>query len=454
MTHRARSLLCTLMIAACDDDAEIAAICEGDVAVQLIATATPPSGVEITPARGSTMMYIEASNRGATHLGRGCGAKPVRVADGARMRVAAIHPDPADDDPTLGCMFDDYHYFRLDPKGSAPPKLLLPWLSCVFATPTEHGVLVMEDFHGGSISSGWWHYPDFPSASGALRIEAAGTEPQVRGRTLYYHYWKDSTLRTYDLVTQTSDILLSGVAAFGVSDTHVLWREEVTDGVAPMRLLDLATGARIELGVSDPAIDHPPESTSGWAWNFDARAEHVLHVPGDPEAPREAFDLTGARRTFPMPGVPFMMLPGGHVLSIDTATVELFATRPGDASPARLDYRPGDDYRYALTVVGERIQAVVGNDLHDISLDGSPAIVLVRDVGPGWTWLGEHQLVTAFDGELTAIDTRTGARAVHGEHALYLERAPDGGGVYYLVAAEPGDPRNGLWFLPVTALAP
>ena len=80
--------------------------------------------------------------------------------------------------------------------------------------------------------------------------------------------------------------------------------------------------------------------------------------------------------------------------------------------------------------------------------------MLARDVGMYWTWLGDRHVVTVFADPLITIDTKTDERTTHGEHATYLEPARDERGAYYLVAAAPGDPRNGLWYLPRTALMP
>jgi len=448
-------VLAAIMLAACQTaDPEVAAICEGDAAAQLIATATPLESFELSPARGRTMMYLAEHAHVATHVGVGCGAKAVRVADGAHMRVARVHPDPDADDASVACLVEANRFFKLDLEGHAPPKLTAARLSCPLTIPSAAGVVVQEGPEYAYISD-WWHYPEFPSRSGAVLIADDIGQPRIRGSLVYYQ--QEGQLQVHDLQTRTSSLIQGDLAEFALSDTHVLWREATGVDIAPMHLLELTTGVDIELGDFDAAIDNPsmgdrPEL--GWSWNFDLAGKYVLHVPEDPGAPREAFDLHGTRLPLPLPGSVLLMLASGHLLAEDEATPGIFATRPGDANTTRLDYPRSPDTPMTLAVVEDRLEAVFGDALHEVPLDGGPARLLVDDVGADRHWLDERHLATIFAGKLTVIDTTTGAREIHGEHATLSALAPDAEGLYFNVAAAPGDPNNGLWYLPRTALAP
>ena len=437
-------MLAALTLGACESaDPEVVAICDGDTAAQLIATATPLERFEISPARGHTMMYLAQSAHVATHVGRGCGAKAVRVADGAHMRVARVHLDPADDDASIACLLTANRYFELDLESHAPPQLLLPALSCPLTIPSDAGVLVREGPEYTYISD-WWHYPEFPSRSGAVFIAGDIDRPTVRGSLMYYR--QEGALHVHDLRTRTSSLIRGEVADFALSDTHVLWRE----ASAAMHLLELATGVEVRLGDYDAAIDNPSIGDPGGSWSFDLTGKYVLHVPEYAGAPREAFDLRGNRLPLPLPGRVFLMLASGHVLAHDEATLAVYAARPGDATPTRLDHPVSPGVPPTLAVVEDHVEAVFADALHEVPLDGGPARVLVDGVGADRHWLDERHLATIFASELTVIDTQTGARKVHGEHATQLEPAADG--VYFNVAGEPGDPRNGLWYLPAAAL--
>ena len=325
-------------------------------------------------------------------------------------------------------------------------------MACSLALPTAAGVLAPDEPY--IYGSAWSHYPSFPSSSGVVSLgRLAGLGPQVRGTTAYV--MRDSGLHVYDLERGTSSALLPDIADFVVSDTHVLWRAATDLPVAPMHLRDLATAVDLPLGDFDPAVDHASLGEvpgQPWSWSFDPAASHVLHVPRDPGSPREAFDLRGNLRSLPLPGDVFKMLASGHVLTRDPATLEVFAARPGDTTPARLDHPILDDTPQRLVVVGDHLESVFLDALHEVPLAGGPARLLVERVGVDRHWLGDHHLVTIFAGTLITIDTSTGTRTTHGEHVTHMQVAHDDRGVYFNVAAAPGDRNNGLWYLPRGAL--
>ena len=451
--RRSNRWLLALALVGCDadEDAGVAAICEGDTVTQLIAMDTARSfWVETT--RDSAVLHVDEQADRATYIGRGCGADAVRVLDGAWMRVARVHLDPADDDPALACMIHENRFLRLDPRGVRAPTLLLPHLECAFATPTAHGVLVRADANGLG-DGAWWLLPDFPSEAGAVRL-GVGYSPLARGDTFYYV--SEGHVHVYDARVGVALPLVPDVDDYTVNDTHLLWRAAGRDVPVPMHLLDLATGARVQLGDFDPAIDDPALAFRPWdtgSWSFDHDGAHVLHVPADPEASGEAYDLRGERLSLPIAGAVFASLPGGHVVTEHEPTGALYAARPGDAAAARLDVAPREDGLLPLVVVDDHLETVEADQLREVPLDGGPARVLVADVGVSRHWLGPH-LVTVFAGDLTSIDTRSGARTVHAGHVLHSSPAADGRGVYFMISRAPGDPQNGLWYLPVTALAP
>lgn len=454
ISRRFQVVLVTLTLAACevdddDDAAEIAAICEGKTPVQLV-TASAPRNFEIHPVRDGAMMVLKGVGELATYVGRGCGAKPVKVVDGAAMVPARIELDPGDDDPAHACLLPGGRLFELDLTGAAPPKLLLPHLLCYGTVPMRRGVLIREELHSVS-ALGSWYFPEFPSEAGAVRLAAAWFGSRVRGDTIYFVV-RDELL-TYDVTTRNTHLLVPGVDEFSLHDTHVLWRASTPEGPAPMHLLDLASATSVQIGVSDPALDDPPDGDAG-RWDFIADGKYVLHVPGLADAPREAFDLRGERLAMPLPGRMVTSLPDGHVISWIEATGEMFAARPGDAAETRLDWTLPPDARPELEVVGDRVETVLAGGLHEVPLDGAAARLLVPDVGPARARLGDHHLVTVFEESLVSIDLRTGARTRHHEHVPHLRLAPDGRGVHYIVAGDPADPGNGLWYLPATALAP
>jgi hypothetical protein len=280
-----------------------------------------------------------------------------------------------------------------------------------------------------------------------------GVGPQVRGTTAYFTI--DSDLHARDLRSGTSIVLQEDITGFTVSDTHVLWRAATGVSVTPMHLHELATGVDVPLGDYDGAVDHASLGEvpgQPWSWNFDASGSHVLHVPRDPDSPRAAFDLRGNLLSLPLPGDVFLTLASGHVLTRDPSTLEVFAARPGDSAPARLDHPIMNDTPQTLAVVGDRLESVFADALHEVPLDGGPTRLLVEDVGVDRHWLGDRHLVTIFAGTLTAIDTQTGTRTIHGEHVTHMQAAHDDRGVYFNVAAAPGDRANGLWYLPRSAL--
>jgi hypothetical protein len=454
--HDRRSLVCTVALAlgACDDDryAEVAALCEGDAAVQLLPHASARIG-EVTPARDATMLYLEEhDSHMATYVGRGCGVDPVRVADGARMRVARVHLDPADNDPGLGCMVGEDRFFRLDLRGQSPPTLLLPRYSCVFATPSAHGVLVQTDLHGNAVP-GWWLFPEFPAETGGIELGLT-YRPQVNADSFFLNV--GDVLHVYDPKARAKLPLLPDVDGYRVNDTHVLWRASSLEETAPMHLLELASGARVRLGDFDPAIDTPSPGTFATdhsSWNFDHDGAHVLHVPTDPDALGEAYDLRGKPLSLPLSGAVIASLPGGHVVTYHQEAAALYTARPGDESAIRLDLAPTRDTRWQITAVDDHLETVEAGALQEVPLDGGPARVLVQDVDLNRHWLGPH-LVTIFADDLTSIDRRSGARTVHASHAAALVPAPDGAGVYFRVSGAPDGSQDGLWYLPATALRP
>jgi hypothetical protein len=435
---------------ACSDD-DPTAVCLGDAPVQLLSGVSPRYEPLAAYRAGDYTFLRGADERGDLQIfaGPACGVEAVPLYSGIPLFPLRVHEDPRDDDPTLACDASNGALFRVDPHGEAAPTLLLPHLRCTTARATDHGLLVH-----GQVSRTLWLYPEFPDTTTARSIttrldaKASRAPLTILGDELAY-VDLDGVLRSHDLATGAERTLLTGVADFAITPTHLLWREVGDDTAVPVHLHDRASGADIELGLHDPAIDDtfPTRVHFLHPWLFDPTGAFVLHIPDAPSAPMAAFDLAGQPALYPPAGSPRRFFADGTM--VYELRAKLRAARPGHASVA-LDVPPHT--AISPYVVGDRLELRIDADLHEIPLDGAPRRTLVRDVGKAWIWLDDRHLLTVHQGELTRIDAETGDRDVLDEHVTDFSLVA--GGVYYTIETHPDDPRSGLWHLPEAALRP
>ena len=437
-----------LALVACSEDP--GGVCSGREAVQLLHSA-PLQELEVVRAGAYT--FLRGTNELghiALYAGSDCGFDPVAIAGGIGLRPFRIFGDP-DDDPTLACDSSGGYLYRIDPDGEAAPTLLAPNLDCRLIFRTERGA-VASDHQARQL----WLYPNFPDPSSARRITAANTGWSVwpAGDELYY-IATGARLRVQDLATGDDHPLLSGVAAYSATATHVLWRERTDTTVAPMRLFDRATGTSTYLGLyhedeDERAAGRDGRLRLGAAWRFDPGGTFVLHIPVASDAPMEAFDLAGRALEFPAWGQPRYLLPDGTmVVAIDRTH---FAVRPGE-TPIALDI-PVRDFAYDhLEVIDDHLERLDAGELYHVPLDGSPARLIARGVGERWTWLDDDHLLTLNGDALITIQPVTAHRSVLVERVTDYLRVPDDG-VYFQVAVADDHPQNGVWYLPEAGLRP
>ena len=433
-------------LAACSDDPT--AVCRGSEPVHLLPTSSPDwRGVAAHRAGDYTFLRgLDERGYTPTFAGAACGVEPTPLFTGISLLPLRLHADPHDDDPTIACDPFGGALFRVDPGGEAAPTLLLSHLRCTSPRLTDHGVLFP-----GSLGGSVWLYPAFPEATGARRItttlhwRASGPLTLVGDELVYID--EDGSLRIHDLGAGTEQRPLERVARFSATPTHILWREATDDTTAPVRLYTRASGASRDIGVHDAELDDLLTGRNSLlrdAWGFDPTGEFVLHVPGAPDAPMQAFDLTGAPVEFPRAGRPWHFFADGTLLF--TFRGRYHVVRPGGAA-VTLALPSGTDLYGPF---GERIEVRLGGDLHEVPLDGAPPRVLARDVGSRWTWLDDTRLLTTVYGELTVIDG-AGERRALAESVREFSVVPDDG-VYFTIMGAADDRRNGLWYLPAAGL--
>ena len=454
-TCRPLCLAALTLASACADDPT--AVCSGREPVQLLATEDPR---RLTAYRAGDFTFLSGINeRGRTevHAGLACGVEPVSLYEGIFLTPARLHEDPGDDDPTIACEPLSGNFFRVDPHGEVAPTLLLPDLSCNYIKTTAHGVVLLARSGGGV-----WLYPDLPDVDTARSITTEH-EPSLRSLLIrddeLFYIREGGELRVHDLASGVERSLVAGVADFDASATHVLWRERTVAPVAPMRLLDRTTGASTYLGLDDEGKGDFGGSRFyslfNNPWSLAPDGSHVLHVPVNSNMPMAAFDLTGAPLAFPALGDVRHVLEDARV--IVTTPTGLLAVRAGEP-PRALDAPVKDPHNVAVSLAGDHLEYLDGDELLHIPLDGSPSWRIARGVGIPWVWLDDDHLLTVHRETLTTIQPATARRSeladsVLGRYPGFLSVVP-GDGAYYAVAGQPGDPRRGLWFVPEAGLRP
>lgn len=449
-------LAALVLVSACADDPT--ALCSGREPVQLLASEDVLNLGAFRAGDFTFLFRVNEQGRFEGHAGRACGVEPVSLYEGIYLTPARLHEDPSDDDPTIACDPSSGHFFRVDPRVEAAPTLLQPGLDCNGIQRTAHGVVLFESF-----GDGLWLYPNFPADDSARLITpeldpSPGRQlPLIRDDELFY-VRAGGELRIHDLATGADRSLVTGVAGFDVSATHVLWRGRTTAPVAPMRLLDRATGVSTYLGLDrDPGLDSGGlrrHAQLGEPWSLAPDGSHVLHVPRYGNGPMAAFDLTGAPLEFPAAGDVLHALADGRV--IVTTPTGLLAVRPGEP-PQALDVLAKDPHDIVSSPADDHLEYLDGDDLLHVPLDGSPSWRITYGVGNRWFWLDDEHLLTIHRDTLTTIEPGTRRRSELADSAFFgyfgLSVIP-GDGVYYTVAGPPGDPQNGLWFMPEAGLRP
>lgn len=451
----ARPTLLALLgiIMACEPD-DRAAICASAGPVHLLAPADSYVDVLARPAGGRTVFVLEHADGSVdTWSGLDCGAAPTLAVRGARALPAAAQLDERDDDPHTTCI--DGHFFHLTLRDAQPPTIVLPDHTCGRLTPTPSGPVVV----GGDVigADQLWLLPQFPASDGGVQIAARANRFEVQGEMLYY-LDDDRGLHAHDLASGNDTLLRASVDMFQTTATHLLWQERVDGDVRPIRLIDLASGAEIDLGVFDPEVDGSFIDGRGGLttpWLFTIPGAHVLHFPRAWAVDGEAFDLDGRRLALPLPGSPLDLLDGGAVVGVRPGDDRLFAVRPGDAEATLLDAvvaPPSNDDPAPLRIDADGVNLYLDGDLLDVPLDGGPARLLAAQVGEKRVWLDDRRLLTIFEGTLLTVDGATGRRTAHAGHVADFARLDDGA-LYYLVD-QPGDPAHGLWYVPADAPLP
>lgn len=374
------------------------------------------------------------------YVGPRCEEAPL-VTRGARLSPARTHLDPADDDPTLACELDKF--LRIDLRGEQLPALVYPEHDCR-ATPTPHGLLVQRAIGAGS---GLYLYSAFPEPASAVLVDEHGSSAEVRGDTVYF---RDDmhTVLGMDLATRATTALARPVRDWQISETHLLWRERVDAGPAPVHILDLAAGTQLQLGAIDEA-DGPTALAS--LWRFGPTAKLVLHTPSAEGLAIEAFTVAGEPVPLPAPGTLSQVLAGRGVISRVEGDPheQYFFTRPGAYAAIALDLHltPEDPSYDVPLFADDRLEFRRDDALWAAPLDGSPARLLVADIGDRSTWIDADHLLTLRDGALTTVEVASDQRRVHAKAvAAYTtpgELAIDG--AHYVDA-------DGVWYLPPAVL--
>lgn len=439
-------LLAVLAMSACEAD-DPSAVCRGDRPIQLLATEDYYARAETSSELTFVVATSTTSGFGGTFVGPDCGAAPTLTIPSLSLAPARIAVDPDDDDPTIACDTFAGQLYRIDPTGAEPPRLVLPWLRCP-GTPTKHGPLFTGNF--GNLRA-IWLVPEFPDESDAVQVaEAAQSGILVGDR--YYFLDRELVVRRVDLRTRASEIVAEGVYLYRATETHALVRSNVDPDVAPMYVIDLATGARAYLGLFHDDEDSGARRIDpAYAWEFDPTGRAVVHTPDAP-APMTAFDLTGAPIAFPAHGRSLLAHPDGTFVIFDQdATI---AARPGDPHTVRLDFVDDPATTSAPVVVGDHLELRVDGDLYALPLAGGPRRLLARDIGAVREWLDDEHILTLHDdGRLLTVVAAANLRRSLGTYALSYTWVP-GRGVYYTNYAGDGSPANGVWFAPEAALYP
>lgn len=421
------SALALALACRADDPAGVPADCTRAEPVQLLAGAYQWLD-PVHRAGDVTFFAVRAVDEPVeTHVGPACGADPVLLAQGARLYPTRIASDPLDDDPTLVCDQDNYRHYRVDLSGERPPQLLLPYLSCL-GRPTKYGAL----FIGGS---GYLRlFQDFPDEATATAIrEQGGNDVLALDEWLVYTHAAD--LHAYRFATGETIDIPGHVLAFGGSGDHVLWYDY--EDIATVTLVDLRTNTPTVLGTFD-------RKAADSTWDFDPSGRHVYHLRAG--LPPEAFDLAGRPVALPAPGEVVKQLDDG-VVSVTRDDGRLHFTRPRDATATPLDaVLTADENGRDLVARDGHLEKLTGGDLVRVDLDGAPARVLARDVGPTNHWLTDRVLVTLHhDGTLERIDTTTDERTPLATDVLTWD--PRDAELYILRSGSPDPADDGVWYL-------
>lgn len=448
-THACLLGLCSLT--GCADDPAVT--CPAGEAVRVFAYAGASSGLLVAHSGDHAYYLLDGGVVSpVVAIGRRCGDADF-VIRGASLLPSRLHLDPQDDDPSIACNDGDGRFYSVDVAGERAPTLLLPHLSCR-TTPTAHGPLIME---GSGPMRSVRLFPDFPDEASSSQILIADQFVQfaVLGDVVVYNT-DQSTLRRHDLVTG-DDVELTDRFRYTYlhTSTHVLWYGDADELLVPVFLLEVATGRRIQLGTFDLGLNGPYDPDPYPVWSFDAAGEHVVHAPGDPAAQAAAFDLDGRPRPFPAPGkLVSQVLPGGGFLSVTSEDLRLHHTRIGAEASTALDHvypAPYARTQFRDAPFHARLEFLVDDDLHAVPLDGSPAVIVARDVGSSLTWLDEQRLLIHDDERLVVLHVPSGARTTVADGVDAFQSAGDllVDGLYTLVA---DDSSSEVWYLPPALL--
>lgn len=426
------------LMLACSDDPAVPADCTRAEPVQFVAGRY--DHYEIQRAGDTTYLAMWGENTYATHAGSFCGADPVLIADGVRMLPTRIALDPLDDDPTLACDQDSRRHFRVDLTGERAPEMLLPYLNCG-GRPTNYGSV----FIGGG---GYLHlFADFPDESKVTKIrEMGGNDELVLDEWIAYTYASD--LHAYEFSTGRIIDIPGKVLNLAGHGDHLIF----ADYEDTVTLVDLRSNTAKVLGNYDrdavhAEIHYIPDFPY-WQWGFDPSGQYIYHFLTG--TPARAFDLAGRPVSLPVPGQVLEILDSG-VLSVTREDGRVHFTRPGDAAATVLDVRLAEDEeRWALQRFADHVEKVIDGDLVRVDFDGSPARVLVRDVGSWARWADEKVLLTLDEGTLERLDTETGERTHLAEHVMGGQMF--GGGYYFLKRDSPDPADDGMWYLSPVAL--
>jgi hypothetical protein len=445
---RTRGLLAALVVfAACAED-DPGAACSGDRPVQLFEAPPEWTWIHATaePAADRTYITVDSATDGSsTRVGPDCGVTPTLELAGIALKPARIHLDPRDDDPELAC--DEFfgELYRVDVAGAGPPRLLLPHLRCD-PVPTRHGPIF-----GLRGSNAAWLVPDFPDDSTAVQIADRVWGLAAVDDFVYFGDFEGDLRRT-SLVTGETRLLADGVAEFRVTATHALLRSSADPDTAPIDVLDLATGTRTHVGLfhRDEDFTSLQRASTERAWDFDPTGQYIVHFPKFP-TPMAAYDLAGRPVAFPALGEAVFVAPGGTFVIQDGAG--MIAARPGDPDVIPLDAGDNDPYGYPR-FVDDRLEIVIGGDLYEIPLDGSPRRLLAREIGAMRQWLDDDSILTITGaGTLTVVLAAANVRRALASLVVDFKVVP-GRGAHFTIFRAPGAPDNGLWFAPEAALFP
>ncbi|MCY1058950.1 hypothetical protein [Nannocystis sp. SCPEA4] len=376
----------------------------------------------------------------ALYVGEACGADAELIDFGLSMKPVRLHPDEPDaEDPSLVCSYFDGKFYRLDLDGSRGPELLLPRLHCPTLVATPHGPVV-----GERNRPVLWHLPEFPDETRAVELDAStdiDSAVWLGDRLLYVG---EGGIRRRDLGNGEDELLVPGAVGFEHTDTHLLWQGALDGDSAPMHVFDLTTGEDHVVGVYHASEDEQQWDDPGPGWRFDLDGAHVLHLPNVPDSSISAYDLTGAQVPFAGTGIRLAHPPGGGVILQDGATIRhAFA---GSATGTVLDVPAGASLE-DLQVFADRLEVLVGSELHAVPLDGSPSRLLVRQVGAARTRVDDDRLITLVDHDLVLVHQPSGDWRYLDHHVERFEYHP-GRGVYYHRLLASGADGNGVWLLP------